>query len=144
MVNYFHYLPSGEIICTGECPEAELKIQVPLPNASIGVGKANYLTHFYNSDTKRVELKPERPSSYHEWDYPLKQWVFFPQAAWDAVRKTRNELLAACDYAMLPDSSFSSEEKKAWASYRSALRDITKQPDPLNISWPVNPSEHFI
>lgn len=140
MVEYFHYLPSGEIICTGECPEAELVIQVPLPNASIGVGKANYRTHYCDVVSKKAVLKPEKPSHHHEWDYSLKQWVFLAQAAWDEVRKTRNDLLAACDYVMLPDSSFSTEEKEVWASYRLALRNITDQPDPLNIQWPLIPS----
>jgi hypothetical protein len=28
----------------------------------------------------------------------------------------------------------------AWRSYRQALRDITDQPDPFNISWPEPPS----
>jgi hypothetical protein len=27
-------------------------------------------------------------------------------------------------------------DKTAWATYRQALRDITKQADPFNIAWP--------
>jgi hypothetical protein len=28
----------------------------------------------------------------------------------------------------------------AWRNYRQALRDITKQSDPSNLTWPTKPS----
>ena len=28
-----------------------------------------------------------------------------------------------------------------WLDYRQALRDITKQPDPMNIDWPTPPQD---
>ena len=57
---------------------------------------------------------------------------------WIDVRVKRNSLLLACDYTQLPDSL--SQNKTAWAEYRQALRDITNQPDPLNIVWPIAPT----
>jgi hypothetical protein len=52
---------------------------------------------------------------------------------WSAIRSARNELLKDSDWTQLSDSPV---DKAAWALYRQALRDITKQPDPFNISWP--------
>jgi hypothetical protein len=52
---------------------------------------------------------------------------------WNAIRSARNELLKDSDWTQLSDSPV---DKTAWATYRQALRDITKQPDPFNITWP--------
>jgi len=56
----------------------------------------------------------------------------------DAVRATRNKLLADCDWTQLPDAPV---DHAVWAAYRQALRDVTKQPGfPWNITWPQPPS----
>jgi len=52
---------------------------------------------------------------------------------WRAIRSARNELLKDSDWTQLSDSPV---DKTAWATYRQALRDITKQADPFNIAWP--------
>ncbi len=56
---------------------------------------------------------------------------------WSDVRAERNALLAACDWTQLPDAPV---DASAWAAYRQALRDITTQPDPFNITWPEEPA----
>ena len=56
---------------------------------------------------------------------------------WATVRKNRNNLLVDTDWTQLPDVPLATKE--AWATYRQALRDITDQPDPFNIVWPVPP-----
>lgn len=58
-------------------------------------------------------------------------------AAWAGVKEKRNLLLIACDWTQLPDVPLAAKE--AWAAYRQALRDVTGQPDPFNISWPQAP-----
>jgi len=40
----------------------------------------------------------------------------------------------------LADVVMTAAQKAAWATYRQALRDITAQKDPLNITWPVKPA----
>lgn len=55
---------------------------------------------------------------------------------WSYIRAKRNALLSECDWTQLPDAPVNSAE---WASYRQALRDITLQKDPFNISWPNIP-----
>jgi len=56
---------------------------------------------------------------------------------WANVRSERNTLLAQSDWTQLPDAPVNAA---IWASYRQALRDITSQPDPFNIAWPVPPA----
>lgn len=53
------------------------------------------------------------------------------------ARHQRNKLLEDTDHTQLPDVS---KDKQAWAGYRQALRDISKQPGfPKNIEWPTPP-----
>lgn len=59
------------------------------------------------------------------------------KAQWAAIRAERNARLAACDWTQLPDAPV---DASAWAAYRQALRDITTQPDPFNITWPEEPA----
>lgn len=55
---------------------------------------------------------------------------------WAEVRADRNGRLLACDWTQLPDAPV---DATPWATYRQALRDITTQPDPFNITWPEEP-----
>jgi hypothetical protein len=62
----------------------------------------------------------------------------FKRATFAIIRIKRDELLAASDWTQLPDVQLSTKE--AWAAYRQALRDVTNQPDPFNITWPEPPN----
>lgn len=54
-----------------------------------------------------------------------------------SVREQRTTKLAECDWTQLADST---ADKAAWATYRQALRDISKQAGfPWDITWPVAP-----
>ena len=56
------------------------------------------------------------------------QWVY--------IRSERNKRLSETDYLALSDQTLSSD----MATYRQALRDLTTQSDPYNITWPTKPS----
>lgn len=58
---------------------------------------------------------------------------------WQEIRSQRNELLKNTDWTQLADAPFTPEEKSEYSTYRQALRDITVQSDPFNISWPSEP-----
>lgn len=60
--------------------------------------------------------------------------------AWEVVRGNRNRRLYLSDWTQLPDAPLTAEKKAEWATYRQALRDITNQEDPFNISWPIEPT----
>jgi len=53
---------------------------------------------------------------------------------WQVIRIQRNQMLKDSDWTQLIDSPV---DKETWATYRQALRDITKQTDPFNINWPT-------
>jgi len=53
------------------------------------------------------------------------------------IRELRNTLLNASDWTQISDST---ADKAAWATYRQALRDVTKQAGfPWSVEWPTNP-----
>jgi hypothetical protein len=58
---------------------------------------------------------------------------------WKVVRSERNGKLQASDWSVLPDVPVTPEKKTEWENYRQALRDVTNQPDPFNITWPTPP-----
>jgi hypothetical protein len=54
-----------------------------------------------------------------------------------AVRADRTKRLSECDWTQLADST---ADKAAWATYRAALRDITKADGfPWTMVWPTQP-----
>jgi len=55
---------------------------------------------------------------------------------WVSVRIQRNAKLSATDWRASSDLTMSND----WKTYRQALRDITTQSDPYNITWPTEPS----
>tara|TARA_R100000781_G_scaffold97208_1_gene61085 strand:+ start:1827 stop:2261 length:435 start_codon:yes stop_codon:yes gene_type:complete len=55
---------------------------------------------------------------------------------WENVRNQRNAKLKKTDWRASSDLTLSD----AWKTYRQALRDITTQSDPYNITWPTEPS----
>jgi hypothetical protein len=57
---------------------------------------------------------------------------------WARIRYQRNQLLLACDWTQVADST---ADKAAWATYRQALRDLpTKNADPKKIKFPTPPA----
>ena len=60
---------------------------------------------------------------------------------WAQVRAKRDGLLGQSDWTQSPDSPLTAAQKKAWAVYRQALRDITQQADPAAVVWPVDPDK---
>jgi len=60
---------------------------------------------------------------------------------WAVVRAQRDGKLLSCDWTQLADVPLTEPKKEAWQTYRQALRDITTQSDPFNISWPTPPTE---
>jgi hypothetical protein len=58
------------------------------------------------------------------------------ELAWEAAKS----LLAASDWAMLPDVPLLNGDRQLWQAYRKALREIRLQSGfPNNIVWPVKP-----
>ena len=54
---------------------------------------------------------------------------------WENVRRDRNRRLSETDYLALSDNTLADNMK----TYRQDLRDVPKQSDPDNITWPTKP-----
>ena len=53
------------------------------------------------------------------------------------IREERNRLLQESDWTQMPDAPLCEEEKKAWAAYRKALRDLPESEGfPDEVSFP--------
>lgn len=59
---------------------------------------------------------------------------------WKVIRSERDGKLFSCDWTQLDDVPLTAEQVQQWRTYRQALRDITTQPDPFNITWPTPPA----
>ena len=76
-----------------------------------------------------------------------------PEYKMQELKLERNRMLADCDWTQANDSPLSDAKKKEWATYRQALRDITKTVDvdsitligaEINVSsvnFPTKPSQ---
>ena len=60
-------------------------------------------------------------------------------SGWSNVRWIRDDKLLRSDWTQIPNSPISEEKRKEWFDYRQELRDVTKQPNPFNIIWPIQP-----
>lgn len=85
-----------------------------------------------------IAFRPPKPGYACTFDPVAGVWVKDYETQWDYVRSDRAVLLTRSDWTQMPDVLL--PNKQAWAEYRQALRDITSQPDPFNIVWPVPPS----
>ena len=59
---------------------------------------------------------------------------------WENVRRKRNNRLYNSDWTQSSDSPLTDAKKTEWATYRQALRNVTSQSDPFDITWPTEPS----
>ena len=137
-MKYAIYSLLGEILRITSCPESQIEANVRSGEQCITCDSDVRDTTHYVSDGACVAM-PTRPSEHHVFDYTTKQWID-PRTLddlWAAVRVQRNALLAASDWTQLPDVPGATQS--AWTSYRQALRDITNQPDPSNVTWPTEP-----
>lgn len=60
----------------------------------------------------------------------------FTNEQWQEIRSIRDQLLNQTDWRASSDLTLAD----TWKTYRQALRDITTQSDPFNITWPTKPS----
>lgn len=125
---------TGEVIKVVTGPEDFCAAQCKTGQSWVDVGGESGTNH-YVSNGALVSF-PDQPSKSHVFNYATRQWVADSAIAWSTVRAQRDKLLAASDFTQLPDTP---KDKHTWAVYRKALRDITTQSDPFNITWPVAP-----
>lgn len=90
----------------------------------------------------RPTAPPDTAFETYQWNDEIERHLPVPTTAghWRAVRDMRDEMLRRSDWVVARAVDRGEEVPQAWRDYRQALRDITKQPDPLNITWPEAPA----
>jgi hypothetical protein len=93
----------------------------------------NYILGPVFTDTAATDFQPAKTAAENEAAY--KAMKDAEQAA--NVRRQRTELLKDCDWTQIADST---ADKTAWATYRTALRNIPAASGfPWTITWPDAP-----
>lgn len=132
---------SGEIVVNGFGPEEYISSYCG-PGREFIVGSYS-AAEYYVKNGEPVRF-PEKPDPRcQSFDFMRQEWVAPPSLSeerLESARRHRGALLVASDWTQMPDSPLNPEIKHQWALYRQALRDITLQPDPVNIVWPTPPT----
>ena len=135
--------------CTDEDAEkrlAQLGDYVGYPDAG---GKV-YNIKYYASKRDAEEILDDEGNSYDPKQYVQSHFVGQDDTRdarilaekWAIIRRHRNRKLTESDWVVVkakeehPNASIPSD----WVDYRTELREITKQSDPDNITWPTKPS----
>ena len=108
-----------------------------------------YNIKYYASKRDAEEIKDEEGNSHDPKQYVQSHFVGQDDTRdarilagkWADIRTRRNRELTESDWVVVkakeehPNASIPSD----WVDYRTELRDITKQSDPDNITWPTKP-----
>jgi hypothetical protein len=75
---------------------------------------------------------------YNVLELTPEEKKYVAEAKWADVRYHRNNAISSTDYLILADvfNEFSDLDKEKIIEYRAALRNVTNQEDPFNITWP--------
>ena len=137
-MNYTIYKINGEIVRLVECNNIEQQLAIGESYIDSWFND----TEYYIDQGKPIQI-PTKPSEYYVFNYDTKQWVD-PRTLnteWRVVRIERNKRLKASDWtdtASAPER-LGQELYNQWQTYRQALRDVTNQSDPFDITWPTPP-----
>ena len=133
--------------CTDEAVQARLvQLDDYVSNKPEGT---TYNIKYYASKRDAEEIKDDEGNSHDPKQYVQSHFVGQDDTRdarilaekWANIRTRRNRLLTESDWVVVkakeehPNASIPSD----WVDYRTELRDITKQSDPDNITWPTKP-----
>lgn len=103
------------------------------------------MSQYRIEDFTLAPTKPDLlPGQVLEWN--STEWIVRgptePETSiqWQVIRDRRLELLKASDIAVIRSVEDNIPVSDDIKTYRQLLRDVTQQPDPFNITWPVSPS----
>ena len=79
-------------------------------------------------------------SSHFVGDDTAKDKIILEEK-WAEIRRRRNRLLTESDWVVVKakEEHINASIPSDWVDYRTELRDITKQSDPDDITWPTKP-----
>ena len=134
--------------CTDEDVQARLgQLDDYVSNELEGI---TYNIKYYASKRDAEEIKDVDGNSHDPKQYVQSHFVGQDDTRdarilaekWVNVRAERDRRIAATDWRVIvaSESDEGSDLSSNWKNYRKALRDITEQSDPDNITWPTEPS----
>lgn len=132
----------GQITSINDCPEHLIKYHKNYPDIILIDSEVEISLDRHYFFNNQVVTMPLKPSIHHEFDYVNKNWIDprTNETQWIVVKNKRDELLLQTDWTDTYSAATRLGDKyNIWQEYRQALRDITNQPDPFNITWPVQP-----
>ena len=136
-MKYTVYLPSGEILWTGECPEEDYQAQASGNQLLLPIESNGATQYIVNSQLIDMPIKP---NGAYVFDYTTQLWVAQPDAQSQTILVRRNELLYKSDWTQIPNNPLTTEQQNAWETYRQELRDVPEQQGyPYNVVWPIAP-----
>ena len=108
-----------------------------------------YNIKYYASKRDAEEIKDIDGNSHDPKQYVQSHFVGNDTAKnkrilaekWTNIRSQRDRLLTESDWVVVKakEEHANASIPSDWVDYRTALRDITKQSDPDNITWPTKP-----
>ena len=132
-----------------ECTDEDVETRLVQLSDYIGGIPTIYNIKYYASKRDAEEILDNEGKSHDPKQYVQSHFV--PQddtrdarilaEKWADIRTERNRLLTESDWVVVkakeehPNASIPSD----WVDYRTELRDITKQSDPDDITWPTKP-----
>ena len=137
--------------CTDELVQERLNQLGDYVNSNRNVGEPRvYNIKYYVSKRDAEEIKDFEGNSHDPKQYVQSHFVGQDDTKdarilaekWANIRTRRNRELTDSDWVVVkakeehPNTSIDSN----WMDYRTALRDITDQSDPDDITWPTKPS----
>ena len=128
---YAKYNEDGCYTWTGN---AGVHCDLAAPGVYVGIVKP---LQYHDLATNEPVDMPPRPSNSHFFNFKTKSWELNNDHAWTTIRQKRDALISATDWQVTRAAEASQAISPELKSYRQALRDITKQSDPLNIVWPA-------
>lgn len=129
---------TGGKIC---CGENDLNANVP-DGQSCVLGSHDHLSQRVDLETGLVvDYIPPQPSANHVWNTTTLRWDYQRTEAdyAAAARSYRDKLLADCDWVTSRAMETGEPIPDVWTAYRTALRNISQQPEFPHPVWPTKP-----
>jgi hypothetical protein len=91
----------------------------------IGENPNDVLKNWYWSDDC-WNIRGAHPTKFHFWNVEQKIWELDNDTLLAYHKQQRNQLLQSTDFTQLADAPFTEQQKKDYATYRNALRNMTE------------------
>ena len=137
-----------------ECTDEDVSARLTQLDDYININRSPnealaYNIKYYASKRDAEEIKDFEGNSHDPKQYVQSHFIGQDDTKdariladkWADIRTRRNRELTESDWVIVKakEEHINTSIDSNWTDYRTALRDITKQSDPDNITWPTKP-----